>query len=214
VALVRTSAALRSWVQGQALRERALPTARPLAVLHRHRRGLPGEGYLLTERIPEAVELSRFVAKLGEQTVATRQPVVRRLIEQVARLVRELHRRNLSHRDLKATNLLVQALRPGDTLSAADFGDPSFGRLWLIDLVGVRRHRKLGRSRKVQNLARLHASFYQSPLLARTNKLRFLRVYLQWGLFGQAGWKDWWQEIEQATHAKIERNRRSGRPLA
>jgi hypothetical protein len=66
----------------------------------------------------------------------------------------------------------------------------------------------------VQNLARLHASFHKDPLLTRTDKLRFLRTYLQWGLFGRHRWKRWWREIEAATQAKIARNRRSGRILA
>jgi hypothetical protein len=66
----------------------------------------------------------------------------------------------------------------------------------------------------VQNLARLHASFAQSAPLTRTDKLRFLRVYLQWGLFGRSRWKRWWAEVEAATRAKVARNLRNGRPLA
>jgi hypothetical protein len=86
-------------------------------------------------------------------------------------------------------------------------------RLSLIDLVGVQRYRTLPRSRKVQNLARLHVSFCQHPGLTRTDRLRFLRTYLQWGLVGKGGWKPWWQHIAQAAERKIARNRRSGRPL-
>jgi hypothetical protein len=66
----------------------------------------------------------------------------------------------------------------------------------------------------VQNLARLHASFYQDPALTRSDKLRFLRVYLQWGLLGRGTWKRWWKEIEQATEVKVARNLKNGRPLA
>ena len=72
-------------------------------------------------------------------------------------------------------------------------------RVWLIDLVGVQRIRRLRRRRKVQNLARLHASFLGDPTLGRTDKLRFLRIYLAWGLHGRAGWKSWWHEIDRAT---------------
>ena len=86
--------------------------------------------------------------------------------------------------------------------------------MWLIDLVGVRRHRRLGRRRKVQNLARLHASFFRDPCVTRTDKLRFLWVYLRCGLRGKPGWKDWWREVEQATLAKVAGNARRGRPLA
>jgi tRNA A-37 threonylcarbamoyl transferase component Bud32 len=213
-ALVRATAALRSWVHGQGLRERSLPTPRPLAMFHRLRYGMIYEGYLLTERVPDAVGLDRYLTGLAEQRAERDRPILRRGIELVARLLRELHRRQLSHRDLKASNVLVQPWACGHPGPGVEFGDPVFGRLWLIDLVGVRHHRKLPRSRKVQNLARLHASFWRHPFLTRTDKLRFLRVYLQWGLFGRSGWKTWWRQIEQKTRAKIERNRRSGRPLA
>src|SRR5262249_8169577 len=50
-ALCRAPAALRSWVFGHGLRERGLPTPRPLAVFHRQRHGLPREGYLLQEKV-------------------------------------------------------------------------------------------------------------------------------------------------------------------
>src|SRR5262249_50777764 len=197
-----------------------------------------------------------------------RQQVLRGAIDQVARLVRDLHRRQLSHRDLKAANILVSggvvsgessglsgesgALATGvrgeprrlsnrvlDQRSEVAATDgmpiehgmstvfhsrsirgslplataPSSTQVWLIDLVGVKRYRWLSRQRRMQNLARLHASFFQSSALTRTDKLRFLRTYLQWGLYGRDGWKRWWREIEAATRAKIARNTRRQRPL-
>jgi tRNA A-37 threonylcarbamoyl transferase component Bud32 len=220
VALVRRAPALHSWVMGHGLRERALPTARPLAVFHRRRHGLLYEGYLLAEKIPNAVDLARFVSRLDSLPPAERLVSQRLHIDRLARLVRELHRRHLSHRDLKAANVLVQTAQGEGRTAQADgafpflLSTPSLEGLWLIDLVGVRRMRRLSRRRRVQNLARLHASFHQQPTLTRTDKLRFLRVYLQWGLAGKAGWKRWWRAIARATQAKIERNRRKGRPLA
>ncbi len=79
--------------------------------------------------------------------------------------------------------------------------------------MGVQVRGKLGQQRKVRNLARLHASFHDHPAITRTDKLRFLRVYLNWGLKGKAGWKEWWRAIEQETRAKVLRNQRQGRPL-
>jgi tRNA A-37 threonylcarbamoyl transferase component Bud32 len=199
LALVRRPPALRSWVAGHGLRERCLPTARPLAVWHRRRNGLNHEGYLLTEKVPDAVDLHGFLAGLRALPAAERRGRLRRVLERLASLVRELHRRRLSHRDLKAANVLV---RPADL------------SLWLIDLVGVRRRRRLSRKRRVQDLARLHASFAHDPALTRADKLRFLRAYQQWNLSGRHRWRRWWREIEQATRRKVERNRRAGRPLA
>src|SRR5207247_10015003 len=86
--------------------------------------------------------------------------------------------------------------------------------VWLIDLVGVRSFRKLTRKRKVQNLSRLNASFLETAALTRSDRLRFLRIYLQWALRGSDGWKAWWRAIAAASALKARRNLRTGRPLA
>jgi hypothetical protein len=200
-ALFRRTPALRSWVYGHGLRERCLPTARPLAMLHRGRFGLAREGYLLMEKIPHALNLHEALASLTILPSDEARITLRDLIDQVARLVRQLHQCQLSHRDLKASNVLVSGLVPAL-------------EVWLIDLVGVRRYRKLHLARRAQNLARLHVSFCRDSVLSRTDRLRFLRVYLQWGLFGRATWKTWWRQVQDASQAKIRRNARSGRPLS
>jgi len=186
--LVRPSSAMRSWCGGQSLCDRQLPTPRPLVVLHRRRFGMPAEGYLLTEYLPDARDLHQMLdagTRPGE------------LAQSMGRLVRTLHERRLSHRDLKASNVLIDAN----------------GAASLIDLVGVTDHKRLPRSRRVQNLARLNASFLNRPEVSRGDRLRFLRAYLNWGTLGKSGWKEWWREVDAATQAKAAKNLRSGRVL-
>jgi tRNA A-37 threonylcarbamoyl transferase component Bud32 len=202
VSLVRPTPALRSYVQGHGFGLRFLPTPRPLAVLHRQPLGMPCEGYLLTEKVEDAVDLLAFVDQLRAVEPSLRQAALRRVIAEVARLVCTLHQRRLSHRDLKAANLLVRKT-----------GEAAECSVWFIDLVGVVRHLRLRRDRRVQNLARLHTSFFTHPLISKTDKLRFLQVYLRWGLRGKPGWKTWWRLIEEATRVKIARNLRNRRPL-
>ncbi len=187
----RRSPALRSWDFGQNLLDRGLPTARPLLVLERMRGGLSAEGYLLTERVPDARELSAAVADGPQRAWA----------DSLGRLVRMLHDRQVAHRDLKAPNILMSG-------SGAD------ATIVLIDLVGVEPGKPVSRAQRVRNLARLNASFVHSPKVTRTDRLRFLRAYLAWGLHGREGWKSWWNEIAAATDAKVARNLRTGRPLA
>jgi tRNA A-37 threonylcarbamoyl transferase component Bud32 len=203
-AWLRRPPALRSWVFGHGLRERGLPTARPLAVFHRRRWGLWYEGYILFEKVHDGLDLHGAAERLAQGGGPARRRVLRPLIDELARMVRELHQRRLSHRDLKAANVLVQ-------LPENAGGGP---RCWLIDLVGMARYRQLPDAVRLKNLARLHASFFRHPLLTRTDKLRFLRTYLQWGVRGRQGWKEWWRTVERATQAKVARNARLGRPLA
>jgi hypothetical protein len=130
-----------------------------------------------------------------------------------------LHQRELSHRDLKAANILV---RRGD----APPGEPSAysqdiqnllympeSAIWLIDLVGVENFRELSMGRKVQNLSRLNASFHDCAGITRTDRLRFLFTYLHCGALGRCDWKNWWKQVGKATQKKVRRNRRLGKQL-
>jgi tRNA A-37 threonylcarbamoyl transferase component Bud32 len=213
-ALFRPAPALRSYVMGHGLRLRGLPTPRPLAVWHRRRFGLLYEGYLLTEKAPNAVELTEYVAGLGRHPCAKRQAALHDLIDQVGRLLASLHARRLSHRDLKGANLLVNFVPWFVSSRGAVEGGETSARpqIWFIDLVGVRRHERLTQARRAQNLARLYASFHGRGLLTRTDSLRFLRAYLGLG-WSASDWKTWYIAVAQAFQAKVRRNLRNGRPL-
>ncbi|HXD86128.1 MAG TPA: lipopolysaccharide kinase InaA family protein, partial [Urbifossiella sp.] len=145
--LLRPPAVLRSWINGHALRDRLLPSPRPLAAWHRYRFGLPAEGYLLTEKVDAA------------------EPLTPRVAFQVARLLRTMHDRGVSHRDLKASNILL-----------ANGREPTF-----IDLVGVRVGSSVPFRVRCKQLARLNASFLADPAITRPARLRFLQVYLAAG---------------------------------
>jgi len=177
--LFRPSAVLRSWINGHALTDRWLPTPRPLAVWHRYRRGLPAEGYLLTEKVADATSLDRLQD-----------------LTKLARVLRQMHDRGVSHRDLKASNILLE-----------HGVDPI-----LIDLVGVHLGRPIPFKQRARELARLNVSFLTSSAVTRSVRLRFLCAYLRAG-DRSIEWKQWWQAISRATEAKRAKNRASGRPL-
>jgi tRNA A-37 threonylcarbamoyl transferase component Bud32 len=218
-ALVRPTPILRSWVAGQGFLERNLPTPRPLAMLHRRQRGLPHDGYLVTEKLDDAATLLDYVADLETLPRDEAQRRLRRQIDRTARAIREMHRCGISHRDLKAANVLVTAVATEETPA----GEPkriwaspfvvTRTNLWFIDLVGTSQHSRLSKRRRVQNLARLNTSFRFHQSITRADRLRFLRTYLGWGIHGKDNWKDIWRLIARATDAKVERNARSGRVL-
>ncbi len=183
----RKSPALRSWMNGHALRDRWLPTPRPLAVFHHHRLGFPTTGYLLTEMVPQAVQLDDAVRAGFDRDAAFR----------LARVLRQMHDRGVSHRDLKAANVLLGHGK-----------EPA-----LIDLVGVRTQTTLTMARRAKELSRLNASFLLAGVLSRTQRLQFLQGYLSAGPLFEEGWKSWWNLVSRETMAKVARNARKGRPV-
>jgi tRNA A-37 threonylcarbamoyl transferase component Bud32 len=108
-----------------------------------------------------------------------------------------MHDRAVSHRDLKASNLLLEM---------------GYSPM-LIDLVGVRAGESVSFARRARELARLNASFLTCHAVTSTVRLRFLSAYLSAGERPSRDWKEWWSAISGATQAKIAKNQRSGRPL-
>jgi hypothetical protein len=190
-ALFRPTPARRSWENGHALIDRGLPTPRPWLVLHRRRWGVPGVGYLLCDLVPDARNL--------HDAVRAADPLEKvRVVEVLARWVRLLHDRGVSHRDLKAANILI---RPD-------------GGCTFIDLVGVRTSRRVSVGVRVRDIARLNASFIVNPDVTWRDRMRFLQTYFLRGLKGWGDWKGWWRRVAAATAAKVRRNERRNRPLA
>jgi tRNA A-37 threonylcarbamoyl transferase component Bud32 len=212
LAVFRPSRAWRSWQAGQHLASRGIPTPQNLAFVSRRRKPwfspfegmLPHETYQITIKQQHATTLLDHVQHvLPRLDPESLQLEARRITLALASLVRSLHERSLSHRDLKASNILVCK----DSLTRDGF-------LSLIDLVGVRLQDPVPMHRRVQNLARLSVSLADAPGRTRSESLRFLRAYLPRGLAAASGWKDIWRAIDKATRTKQARNERNGRPLS
>ena len=105
-----------------------------------------------------------------------------------------MHDRQVSHKDLKAPNILVTPA-----------GDPV-----LIDLVGVTTGRAVPEPQRVRELTRLAASFVDSPAVTRGDRLRLLAAYLG---ANRGDWKSWWACVASGVRAKVRRNANLGRPL-
>jgi hypothetical protein len=167
-------------------------------------RRLPGTEYLLTIKAEPAITLEAVAREiLPSLDATTRVAVIRRYVRALAGLLRLLHDRSLSHRDLKAANILVE----GDPLDP----DPA---LSLIDLVGVELRHPIPRRRRVQNLARLHVSLAASCAPTRADRLRFLRAYLPASPRHRDAWKPLWRAVDRVANAKRRQNARRGRALS
>ena len=210
--LFRPSRAWRSWQAGQHLASRGIPTPQNLAFIARRRPFkqaplfwfLPHETYLITVKEENVVDLGTYARNvLPSLPPEVRRARIRSLTVALAELVRSLHDRSLSHRDLKAANILINC-------------HPTDGRdqLSVIDLVGVHLRHPIPLNRRVQNLARLCISLDAVPGRNRPDFLRFLRLYLPWGLSPLNDWKAFWRSIEAGVRSKRSRNMRRMRPLS
>lgn len=204
-ATVHHSPALRAWHAGHGLLIRRIPTPRPLAVIERTPGLLIRETYLLSQFIPNSRSLKDYVADLAASGPAgVRQHRLRALIFQLAELVRRMHERSISHRDMKASNFLIA---PGSE------GTGSI-EIYLIDLAGAQIWRRLPQKRRLQNLARILVSLQSFAVFTRSDFLRFLFAY-QPGVRGNRDlWKPIWRTLSQSAANKIARNQQRNRPVA
>ena len=177
--------------QGLCLLRAQIQTPQPLAVMAVTRRGTYHE-YLLTEAIPDAISLQRWLSAPGPSHSGERFRRRCDITRQWGQQLQRLHQHGFDHRDLKATNILLS--------------EPSGGcSVWLIDLDGVWRWPWLPSPRRVQNLARLWAGVALIPNVSATDALRLLFAYLT--PEQRRGWKSLWRQIVRRSAAKISRQR-------
>jgi tRNA A-37 threonylcarbamoyl transferase component Bud32 len=166
----RPSRARRALRQSEWLESAGVPTARVVAAADDRFLRWPRRGYVLSERIQQPTTLAQLLVR--------NRPLPRAGVTQLAQLLARLHRHRLSHRDLKASNVLFDGR-----------GDP-----FLIDLDGVRRVRLAARSRAVDDLARLAREVAFGPAVSRRLAVWFLRAYCR--NRGLPDWRWWWRAIE------------------
>ncbi|MEK6644328.1 MAG: lipopolysaccharide kinase InaA family protein [Planctomycetota bacterium] len=185
----------RAWHIANMLRNRDLPTAQPMALIERRLfRGVLLDSLLLTEFIPNAVDLETFLTRDIAALKGDRQRAVKdRLIQSVVRTVKMFHDRGFAHRDFKAPNLMVSWTPPFD-------GEPS---LTFIDMDGITHTRRTSESQQLRAIVRLCASLLNSSACTSTDKLRFLKSYLNGPGRTSTAWKASWRTIHQHVCEKL-----------
>jgi len=181
----RRSKALYAWRKQNAFIVRGLPVPVALAAGERRRWGYVIEGFLITEKV-------LGVKTLGEWPAETLNPPVKRdLIQRMARLLRNMHGLGFDHRDLKAQNILIEDVA----------GKPE--GICLLDLEGVRLRRHMRRGRVMQNFSRLNGSLLGLSGWSATDRLRFLKAYLQRSFYDREVVRKFWEGTRQRTARKV-----------
>lgn len=177
-----------AWKASQAFRERGLPTAETLAAVIRND-GLGGQ--LLTNTLPKSRPLA---ALLRTASLADRRHWIRRMAD----AFRDLHDRGVlwPAPDLETIVVAVD----GDGWTYPDppslFPRVRYG-LWFLDLTRMRLQTDIDESDRQRDLALLAAE------ATRSDRMRFLRRYLRWGLKPKEGWKAWWRQIAERRAVRM-----------
>lgn len=155
----------KEWEVIQAFQKSGIPTLTPVAAGERVS-WFRQESFLLTEELKgfQSLELflkSHFMIPLSREKMKEK----RAIIQELARIIRNMHEAGFNHRDLYCCHIFIQRQESGK-------------REWrVLDLQRVDRRRWF-RSRWItKDLAALNYSA-PSPFITRTDRLRFLRCYL------------------------------------
>lgn len=183
----------RNYRRALALLAAGVNTAVPLALfVHRRRRQ---ESWLLTRFVPNLVDLDHVAVGILPRMDAQAQYRLKKAIsDSVVDLLRRLDRSRLEHRDLKASNVLLEN-RDG-TLDAS--------RLWLLDLDGLAPNRCLGGRRRWKPVVRLAASLRGYSSVSRSDYCRFLKSYLRPSQAGRGAWRPRFRRLQRRVHRYLD----------
>jgi serine/threonine protein kinase len=196
--LFRTSRAKRVWKVAQNLIASNIPTPLPISFLEQRQGRLLIKSFFISKNIDRALPLNRAIHELEACRSSRNTSQKKRLIQQVAYLVRSLHECGICHRDLKASNILVQK-NPGQ-----------IQKLYLTDLDSARLQTRVRAKERIRDLARLNASLFYTKSLSTADRIRFLRDYLRTRSPRDAKLHLYWKAIAKHTLKKLRPNRIQG----
>ena len=187
----RCSRGKRTWKTAQGLFTRKVATPLPISFAERRKGRLLLTSYFIARTIDHALPLSTVLHEGRAAPFPRNYSGKNMLLFKVAHLVREMHARGIWHRDLKASNILVQQKVPDGE------------KLYLVDLDSVRIKKRLDRKEKIRDLARLNASLVSTATVSMTDRLRFLQYYLKTRRPRDRNIQDYWKAIAAQTQKKI-----------
>ena len=152
-------------------RRAGLPTMEILAAIKRWAFWPFYKGDLVSKEIPNSVDLIQYFTRWGKAGGQKHLGEKRDLIRQAGRLVREMHEVGIYHSDLHLKNFIVE------------IGEGALGSLHIIDFDRSLIIHPLASNKWFANLLRLDRSVEKwrakGLWITRTDRLRFLRSYLQ-----------------------------------
>jgi len=160
--LFRPSKAMRSWISSHGLSVRGILTADNLALIEKRKWGCLRESFLFMEDLSDWIGIDNYIKGAFSKKGNIKEKMA--FIEAFANAMRSVHDRGVYHRDLKASNILVNEKGNGNWFFS------------FIDLDGLKfKNRSIGNSKRIFNLAQINASIPSQ--MSSTDRLRFLLDY-------------------------------------
>ena len=200
VGKLRPGRALRGWYLGHALLRRRIATARPIAVCDLRKPWYRCQSYLAIEWIEGSENLHLYAWKLAGEDVDERFRRVVQSAESLGTLIGRMHARQVTHGDLKASNILVVEKDAGV-------------ETYLVDTDDVRISDRLAPRQRAVDLARLAVSIEAHAWVSPTVHLRFLRAYAREFAPQEVSWKSLWHDVSRRSRKITRRKKRRGDPL-
>jgi len=189
--LFRSSRAKRVWKVSQKLVACKIPTPPPISFLELRKGRLLIKSFFISEKIDGVLDLHTAFQQWPTQRSLHDINQKKSLILQVAHLVRSLHDCGICHRDLKASNILVQRI------------SEKAGKVYLVDLDSARIRKGISKKGRIRDLARLNASLFFTTGISTTDRLRFLFNYLRIFRAHDNIVHTYWQTIAELTRKKL-----------
>ena len=194
------SPAEREWRALRRLRSLGFRAPRPIAFGERRVKGVPVEGGLIMEEVPEAILfIDRLAAALDGARGEALPAGAADLLAGMGKLLRSLQDRGVDQFDLHAGNFLVQG------------GGPEAGPIHLIDVHSTRFRRRLSGSRRRAGLSKLVYSL--RLLVPRTGVRRLIAGYLGIAAGGDSTAVDRLEQEVARRIARLEKRRLRSRSL-
>jgi len=192
--IFQSSGAVRSLRGAVILSESGILTVRPLAAVDSRSWGMLNGSFFLSEEVEngktaDAYWREELVTMKGKEGIQRRK----RFVGAMGGLFRSLHQWDIYHNDLKDANILVRPDSSGDS-----------EQLYLLDLEGIRRYRRLNRRRQIKNVVQLNRTL--GKYLRATDKLRFLKSYLGPTFSSRIDKREWVASVLRQSH-RLDRRR-------
>lgn len=180
---------LRTWKMARTFERLGIPTCAPLLVVVPRWFQLGKPSYLAFGWLDEALNLTCYSEWLQQLSDSQSRRRLQAAAEGLGEVLGKMHAASLSHRDLKAGNLLL-------------INRPSSVEAFVIDLDGARRLLWLSRARRLWDLSRLVYALESDAVVTHATRLRFLKAYLKALGENPAIWKDDWRQLAKLTRKR------------